>query len=67
MNERCFVIQRKQRDGTYLDWVNPMTKQVEYITQRQAAFHLLRRADAIDYRIVRRVWTCYDMPVAARL
>lgn len=63
----CFVIQRRQRDGSYLDWVNPMTHQAEYATHKQAVYHVLRRANAVDFRIVRRVWTCYDMPVAARL
>lgn len=63
----CYVIQRKMPDGSFLDWVNPMTNQLEYATHRQAVFHVLRRANAIDYRIVRRVWTCYDMPVGMNL
>ena len=62
-----FVIQRKQRDGTFVDWVNPMTQQIEYTTHQQAVYHVLRRANAVDFRIVRRVWTCYDMPVASNL
>lgn len=67
VSRECFVIQHKQRDGTFVDWVNPMTKQAEYGTHAQAIFHLLRRANTVDYRIVRRVWTCYDAPVAMNL
>ena len=66
-SRECIVIQHKLRDGTYVDWTNPMTGQAEYGTHKQAVFHLLRRANAVDYRIVRRVWTCYDMPVASNL
>jgi hypothetical protein len=62
-SRECFVIQRKLRDGTFADWINPMTGQVEYGDHKQAVFHLIRRANVIDYRIVRRVHTYYDMPV----
>ncbi len=66
-SRECFVIQRKQRDGSFTDWINPLTEQSEYGTHAQAVFHLLRRANAVDYRIVRRVWTCYDAPVGSSL
>lgn len=66
-SRECFVIQRKQRDGTFLDWTNPMTGQAEYGSHAQAVFHLLRRANAVDYRIVRRVHTHFDMPVGSNL
>lgn len=68
MNEReCFVIQRKQKDGSFLDWVNPMTRQVEYVSHAQAVFHMRRSADAVDFRIVRRIWSCHDLPVGSNL
>lgn len=66
-SREVFVIQRKQRDGTFVDWTNPMTAQVEYGDHAQAAFHLRRRANVVDFRIVRRVHTHYDMPVALNL
>lgn len=66
-SRECFVIQREQRDGSFVDWVNPMTSQAEYGTHQQAVFHLLRRANAVDYRIVRRVHTHFDTPVGNSL
>lgn len=59
-SRECWVIQRKQRDGRYLDWTNPMNGQVEYGDHGQAARALLRRANAVDYRIIRRVWSYID-------
>ena len=59
-----FVIQHKQKDGTFVDWINPMGKQrVDYATYEQARMILRRRCNPIDYRIVRRVWTYSDFPV----
>lgn len=61
------MIQRKQRDGAFVDWSNPLTGQMEYATHAQAIFHLLRRANCVDYRIVRREWTFRDQPVGHNL
>lgn len=58
-----YVIQRKQRNGSYADWVNPMNERLEYETHQHAAATLLRRANAVEFRIVRRVWTYTDFPV----
>ncbi|MCC6194498.1 MAG: hypothetical protein IT518_08530, partial [Burkholderiales bacterium] len=46
-----FVIQQK-RKGEYVDWTNPMTERTEYATLDHARNTLLRRANAVDYRIV---------------
>lgn len=60
-----YVLQRKQRDGVYRDWANPMTGQVEFASYEHARQVLMRRAPApvTDFRIVRRVWSFVDLPV----
>jgi hypothetical protein len=62
-----FVLQRKQKDGTYADWRNTVNGQLEYESHGAAAAELLRRANAIDFRIVRRIYTWFDTPVRAYL
>lgn len=60
----CFVIQRRLKDGSYLDWVNPMNgERTEYVNHEHAAKTLMRRANVVEFRIVRRVWTFIDFPV----
>ena len=63
MADESFVIQRKQKDGTYVDWTNPMSGRTEYETHSHAAAALLRRANITDFRIVRRIHTFTDEPV----
>lgn len=59
-----FVVQRKQKDGTFLDWANPMTGQIEYTTYLQAREVLLRRAPGrVGFQIIRREWSSRDVPV----
>ncbi|HQR22946.1 MAG TPA: hypothetical protein PKV98_18920 [Burkholderiaceae bacterium] len=64
----CFVIQRKagrNKEGkdVWADWVNPMNQQVEYVAHEHAVRALIRRANEIDYRIVRRITETRDEPV----
>lgn len=63
IDREVFVIQRKAKDGSFADWVDPMTQRREWLTQQHAAATVLRRANAVDFRIVRRVWTCNDFPI----
>lgn len=59
-----FVIQRKQKDGSYVDWANPMTGQVEFTMYAQAREVLLRRAPGrIGFQIIRREWSSRDVTV----
>lgn len=62
-----FILQRRLKGGDYVDWTNPMTERTEYATLDHARNTLLRRANAVDYRIVRRVWAYTDFPVGASL
>lgn len=63
-----FVIQRKgRRRDEYTDWVNPMNGQLDYQTHAEAVRALLKRANAIDYRIVRRTYTWHDEQVGINL
>lgn len=61
-----FVIQKKQKDGSYVDWPNPMTGQVEYTTYAWAREVLLRRSPGrIGFQIVRREWKSTDVMVSS--
>lgn len=62
-----FVIQRKSKGGAFLDWTNPMNGQVEYLSHGHAVAALLRRANAVDFRIIKRTYTWVDEPVRAYL
>lgn len=58
-----FVIQRKLRDGSFVDWVDPMGGPMEFATHDQAAFVIRRRTYActrLDFRVIRRVWSFVD-------
>jgi hypothetical protein len=58
-----FVIQRKQKDGSFVDWRDPMGGPGDYGSQGEASTVILRRTYSctrLDFRIIRRVWSFVD-------